>query len=128
MESKIKIQPVLFFKRTNPPVFVISAIIMLVFIMAATLFTRSSKTFFDWVQFAIVKNLSWVFTLSTILFLVFVLFLLFSRFGSIRLSSADEKPEFGYATWFAMMFSAGMGIGLVFWSIPNPSNIILRHL
>ena len=108
MESKIKIQPVLFFKRTNPPVFVISAIIMLVFILAATLFPRPSKTFFDWVQFAIVKNLSWVFTVSTILFLVFVLFLLFSRFGRIRLGSADEKPEFGYATWFAMMFSAGM--------------------
>ena len=81
MESKIKIQQVLFFKRTNPPVFVISAIIMLVFILAATLFNRSSKTFFDWVQFAIVKNLSWVFTVSTILFLVFVLFLLFSQFG-----------------------------------------------
>jgi len=120
MESKIKIQQVLFFKRTNPPVFVISAIIMLVFILAATLFNRSSKTFFDWVQFAIVKNLSWVFTVSTILFLVFVLFLLFSRFGRIRLGSADEKPEFGYATWFAMMFSAGMGIGLVFWSIAEP--------
>jgi choline/glycine/proline betaine transport protein len=120
MESKIKIQPVLFFKRTNLPVFVISAIIMLVFILAATLFNSSSKTFFDWVQFTIVKNLSWVFTLSAILFLVFVLFLLFSRFGSIRLSSADEKPEFGYATWFAMMFSAGMGIGLVFWSIAEP--------
>jgi len=120
MESKIKIKPVLFFKRTNPPVFIISAIIMLGFILAATLFTSSSKTFFDWVQFAIVKNLSWVFTLSTILFLVFVLFLLFSRFGRIRLSSTDEKPEFSYATWFAMMFSAGMGIGLVFWSIAEP--------
>ena len=120
MESKIKIRQVLFFKRTNPPVFVISAIIMLGFILVSTLFTHSSKTFFDWVQFAIVKNLSWVFTVSTILFLVFVLFLLFSPFGSIRLSSADEKPEFGYATWFAMMFSAGMGIGLVFWSIAEP--------
>ena len=120
MESKIKIEPVLFFKRTSPPVFVISAIIMLVFILAVTLFTQISKSFFDSIQLIIIESFSWVFTVSTILFLVLVLFLLLSRFGSIRLSSANEEPEFGYVTWFAMMFSAGMGIGLVFWSIAEP--------
>lgn len=93
---------------------------MLVFILAATLFTRSSKSFFDAVQSGIVNNFSWVFTVSTILFLIFVLYLLFSRFGGVRLGQPDEKPEFGYTTWFAMMFSAGMGIGLVFWSIAEP--------
>ena len=85
MESKIKIEPVLFFKRTSPPVFVISAIIMLVFILAVTLFTQISKSFFDSIQLIIIESFSWVFTVSTILFLVLVLFLLLSRFGSIRL-------------------------------------------
>ena len=120
MESRIKIESVLFFKRTNPPVFVISAIIMLVFILAVTLFTKVSKTFFDSIQLIIIEKFSWIFTVSTVLFLVLVLFLLLSRFGSIRLGSANEEPEFGYVTWFAMMFSAGMGIGLVFWSIAEP--------
>jgi choline/glycine/proline betaine transport protein len=120
MESKIKIEPVLFFKRTNPPVFVISAIIMLMFILAVTLFTRVSKSFFDSIQLIIIEKFSWIFTVSTVLFLVLVLFLLLSRFGRIRLSSTNEEPEFGYVTWFAMMFSAGMGIGLVFWSIAEP--------
>ena len=120
MEPKIKIAQVLFFKRTNPPVFIISAIIMLVFIIAVTLFNKISKKIFDSIQLIIIEKFSWIFTVSTVLFLILVLFLLLSRFGSIRLSSADEKPEFGYVTWFAMMFSAGMGIGLVFWSIAEP--------
>ena len=120
MESKIIIKPVLFFKRTNPPVFIISAIIMLMFILAVTLFSQVSKSFFDSIQLIIIEKFSWVFTVSTVLFLVLVLFLLLSRFGNIRLGSANEKPEFGYMTWFAMMFSAGMGIGLVFWSIAEP--------
>ena len=75
MESKIKIESVLFFKRTNPPVFVISAIIMLVFILAVTLFTKVSKTFFDSIQLIIIEKFSWIFTVSTFLFLVLVLYL-----------------------------------------------------
>ena len=120
MKHEIKTKPILFFQKTNPPVFVISAMIMLVFILVATAFTNSSKDFFNFIQHSIVKNVSWVFTLCTVLFLAFVIFLLFSRFGSIRLGENDEKPEFGYTTWFSMMFSAGMGIGLVFWSIAEP--------
>ena len=61
MESKIKIESVLFFKRTNPPVFVISAVIMLVFILAVTLFTKASKTFFDSIQLIIIEKFSWTF-------------------------------------------------------------------
>ena len=120
MKHEIKTRPILFFEKTNPPVFVVSAMIMLVFILVATVFTDSSKAFFNFLQHSIVKNVSWVFTFCTVLFLAFVLFLLFSRFGSIRLGKDDERPEFGYTTWFAMLFSAGMGIGLVFWSIAEP--------
>ena len=120
MENKIKIQPVLFFKRTNPTVFVMSAVIMLVFTLIAICFAELSENIFDLVQSIIVKDFSWVFTICTTLFLIFILFLLFSRYGHIRLGQPNDKPEFGYITWFAMMFSAGMGIGLVFWSIAEP--------
>ena len=49
------------------------------------------------------------------LFLFFAVYLMFSRFGSIRLGDDDQVPEFGYFAWFSMLFSAGMGMGLVFW-------------
>ncbi len=97
---------------------------MLVFILAATAFTKPSKKFFDFVQGFIINNFSWVFTLTSVLFLVFVLYLLVSPFGRIRLGEPGQQPEFNYPTWFAMMFSAGMGIGLVFWSIAEP----IKHL
>ncbi len=120
MSHAINTKPLLFFKRTNPPVFIASAIIMFLFIIGATLLPQLSKSLFDTIQSTIIEKFSWVFTVSTVLFLIFVLLLLISPFGRIRLGQPDDKPEFGYSTWFSMMFSAGMGIGLVFWSIAEP--------
>ncbi|HAD42354.1 MAG TPA: choline transporter, partial [Plesiomonas shigelloides] len=53
-------------------------------------------------------------------FLCFALYLMFCRYGDLRLGDDDQKPEFSYMAWFAMLFSAGMGIGLIFWSIAEP--------
>ena len=53
-------------------------------------------------------------------FLFFVVYLMFSRFGGIRLGDDDDRPEFSRFSWFAMLFGAGMGIGLLFWSIAEP--------
>jgi len=120
MDHKVKTRPIWFFKETNPPVFLASALLMLVFILFATLFTEISKKFFSFLQSSIVESFSWVFTVTTVGFLCFVVFLLFSKYGKIRLGQPGEKPEFNNLSWFAMMFSAGMGIGLVFWSIAEP--------
>src|SRR5690606_41873538 len=46
--------------------------------------------------------------------------MIFSRFGHIKLGKDDEEPEYSYLSWFAMLFSAGMGIGLVFWGVAEP--------
>lgn len=54
------------------------------------------------------------------IFLVFCVALAFSKFGDIKLGKDDEVPEYSTWTWFAMLFSAGMGIGLVFWSVAEP--------
>ena len=62
----------------------------------------------------------WLYLVSVNLFVLVCLLLAFSPFGSIRLGKDDERPEFGRLSWFAMLFSAGMGIGLVFWSIAEP--------
>ena len=50
------------------------------------------------------------------------IFLIVSKYGSIRLGKDDDEPDYSYMTWFAMLFSAGMGIGLVFWGVAEPLN------
>jgi choline/glycine/proline betaine transport protein len=69
---------------------------MLGFTLMAIGFGESSKKIFDNVQSTIVEDFSWVFTLSTMLFLIFIFFLLFSRFGRLRLGQPNDKPEFGF--------------------------------
>lgn len=126
MKQEIPTRPLWFFTRTNPPVFVCSAAIMFLFILYGTLFTRAAREVFASVQAFIAGHFSGLFTLTTCLLLFFALFLLFSPYGKIRLGKDDERPEFGFATWFAMLFSAGMGIGLVYWSVAEPVSHFLR--
>ncbi|MDH5764288.1 MAG: BCCT family transporter, partial [Nitrospinota bacterium] len=117
---EIELKPLGFFKRTNPPVFLLSVAVMAVFILSSTFFTESARDFFGHLQFLITHYFSWVFTFATTVILLAMLYLLFSPIGKLRLGGPDERPEFSRVTWFAMLFSAGMGIGLVFWSIAEP--------
>ncbi|OWY40854.1 glycine/betaine ABC transporter permease [Xenophilus sp. AP218F] len=73
----------------------------------------------EWLSFTIAR-FGWFYLLSVFGFLVFALYLAFGRFGHIRLGKEDEEPEFSRMSWFAMLFSAGMGIGLVFWGVAEP--------
>jgi glycine betaine transporter len=66
------------------------------------------------------EKFGWFYMMATLGFLVFTLYLAFSHYGHIRLGRDDEEPEFGDASWFAMLFSAGMGIGLVFFGVAEP--------
>ncbi|MFB9759568.1 glycine betaine uptake BCCT transporter [Ectobacillus funiculus] len=72
------------------------------------------------VQSFLVGEFGWFYVISVSLFLGFAIYLMFSPYGSIRLGKQDEKPEYSYLSWFAMLFSAGMGIGLVFWGVSEP--------
>lgn len=69
---------------------------------------------------ATTRNFGWLYLLATSGFVIFTLGLAFSRFGSIRLGPDDETPEFSFASWLAMIFSGGMGVGLVFWGVAEP--------
>jgi len=62
----------------------------------------------------------WLYVATMTGLLVFAAWLAFSRVGRVRLGGDEERPEFGRLSWFAMLFSAGMGIGLVFWSVAEP--------
>ena len=84
-------------------------------------FTESLAAVFDAVLWSfLVPNFGWVFILSTFGFLAFSLYLAFSRYGKVRLGAQDEQPEFSTVSWIAMMFSAGMGIGLMFFGVAEP--------
>ena len=80
----------------------------------------------------ILSNLSagmgWFFIAAANIFLVYTVYLFFSKFGSIRLGGKDAEPEFSTTAWFSMLFSAGMGIGLVFWSVGEPMWLLLDLL
>jgi len=67
-----------------------------------------------------VKNFGWSFMLGATLFVAVSLYLLFSEVGKIRLGEQDEEPKYSRFTWFSMLFSAGMGVGLIFWGVSEP--------
>jgi glycine betaine transporter len=107
--------------RIDPTVFWVAAIVSAAFVLWGILATDSLAAVFDAVLFNfLVPNFGWVFILSSFGFLAFSLYLAFSRYGKIRLGGQDEQPEFRTVSWIAMMFSAGMGIGLMFFGVAEP--------
>lgn len=69
---------------------------------------------------SITTNLGWLFLLVVFLFVIAMIIIMFSKWGKIRLGGDDAKPEFSTIAWFAMLFAAAMGIGLVFWGVSEP--------
>ncbi|MFD1174665.1 BCCT family transporter [Oceanobacillus picturae] len=65
-------------------------------------------------------NFGWYYLLIVMLMLIFCVYLIFSKYGKVKLGKEKDKPEFSLPSWFAMLFSAGMGMGLVFWTTAEP--------
>lgn len=111
-------------KKTTP-VFFISVIITIVFIIWG-LIPENNLPYLNLaavtekVHSFIVEKFGWFYLLSATGFLIFAISLIFSKYGYIKLGKDDDQPEYSYLTWFAMLFSAGMGIGLVFWGVAEP--------
>ncbi|WP_335868920.1 glycine betaine uptake BCCT transporter [Bacillus sp. 2205SS5-2] len=93
-------------------------------VVAAVLFGVLAPTVFETatseMQGFITQTFGWYYLILVSVFVIFCIFLIFSPIGTIRLGKPDDRPEFSNATWFAMLFSAGMGIGLVFWGAAEP--------
>jgi choline/glycine/proline betaine transport protein len=104
----------------HPQVFFISAALIILFVAGTIVFQAYVGDVFQSMQDAISKFAGWVFTWTVNIVLVFVIVLMLSRFGSIRLGGPDAEPEFSTLGWFAMLFSAGMGIGLLFYGVAEP--------
>jgi len=99
------------------------AAILIVFFIAITLFVgKPMDKIFASIQESISSVGGWFFVLSVNAFLFFVIYIAFSKYGKIRLGGPQSKPEFSTGAWFSMLFSAGMGIGILFWSVGEPIN------
>ena len=103
------------------PVFLISSILVLLFVIGALIYPEGAKDAFDSSKSWSIDNFDWLFLVAGNIFVVFCIALIVLPVGSIRLGGVDAKPEFSLASWFAMLFAAGMGIGLMFWSVAEPA-------
>jgi len=102
------------------PVFLVSALLVLVFVIGTIMFPGDAKTAFDGSKAWSIDNFDWFFLVAGNIFVLFCLLLIVLPVGNIRLGGADARPEFSTLSWFAMLFAAGMGIGLMFWSVAEP--------
>jgi choline/glycine/proline betaine transport protein len=106
--------------QVNPPVFFVSAALILAFVLFGALFPEQAGRTFDLLQAGIVRDFGWFYIVAVAMFLIFVLFLMMSRYGDVKLGPDESEPEYSYLSWFAMLFSAGMGIGLLFFGVAEP--------
>jgi len=120
MTTPVRTAPILLFPRCCRPVFISSTVVIFGFILFGSLFTAEANDLFQFLQDRITRYFGWYYILTVTALLGFVIWLLFSRYGDIRLGLAGEEPRFSLLGWFSMLFSAGMGIGLLFWSIAEP--------
>ncbi|MDH4871486.1 choline BCCT transporter BetT [Pseudomonas sp. BN515] len=104
----------------NPPVFFGSAILIIALVLYSTLARDQAQSLFGHIQGWIITNASWFYVLTVALILITVVFLAISRFGDIKLGPDHSQPDYRNGTWFAMLFSAGMGIGLMFFGVAEP--------
>ena len=102
------------------PVFLISALLVAAVVAIGVVAPETIGTVFSAVQAWIMDKLGWFYLLSVAVFVIFVLYLAIGAYGQVKLGPTHSDPEFSYGSWFAMLFSAGMGIGLVFFGVAEP--------
>ncbi len=103
-----------------PRVFYPSLIFILGFVFLSILGGNKVRHFFSETSNLITSQTGWLFILGVNIFLVFCLYIAFSKHGKQRLGGKTAKPEFSVFSWFSMLFSAGMGIGLLYFSVSEP--------
>jgi choline/glycine/proline betaine transport protein len=104
----------------QPHVFFIGAALILFFVLLTIFLGPLVDNFFGRLQAQIANYSGWFYVAVMNVVLVFCLYLMTSRFSNIRIGGATAEPEFSTLSWFAMLFSAGMGIGLLFYGVAEP--------
>ena len=104
----------------DKPVFFASVIMVALLVVVATVMPEATGAVFATLQSAITEYASWYYVLVVAIILISVLFFGFSRLGDIKLGPDHSTPDYSRSSWFAMLFSAGMGIGLMFFGVAEP--------
>ncbi|WP_231633362.1 BCCT family transporter, partial [Streptomyces clavuligerus] len=105
---------------TDRVVFGVTAVLTLAFVVWGAVATETLENLAGSLLSALIHNGGWAFVLCASGFVVFALWLAISRYGRIPLGGEGEEPDFRTVSWVAMMFSAGMGIGLMFYGVSEP--------
>ena len=100
--------------------FVVSAAVIVLFVLGTLVFQSQAARFFSWLLPAIIGAFDWFFLSAGNVFVLFALLLVFLPVGRVRLGGPDARPEFSYLGWFGMLFAAGMGIGLMYFGVSEP--------
>ena len=118
--SSVKVEKFGPFPRVNRPVFITSALLIVGFILFGSLFGEWAGEVFSQLQSFITHRFRWLFIILMNVTVVFSLYIALSRYGDIRLGHQTEHPEYSLLSWFGMLFSAGIGIGLLYWGTAEP--------
>ena len=102
------------------PVFFTSSGLIIVLLVLTLVYREQAQSAFSAVQTLVSNQFGWLLILTVNILLVYSIFLAFGRFSKIRIGGPDARPEFSTRSWFAMLFSAGMGIGVIYWSVAEP--------
>ncbi|CAM4162309.1 BCCT family transporter [Psychrobacter arenosus] len=108
------------FPRVSKPVFIVSSLLIVGFIIFGVLFTETAGAVFSFLQTFITTKFGWFFIILVNIALVLCLYLALSRYGDIRLGHQTETPQYSLLSWIGMLFSAGIGIGLMYWGTAEP--------
>lgn len=107
-------------EKKNNMVFYISLALCAFIAIWAVAFNESFTVVSNGIFSFLTVNFGWLYMLAMLFFVIFVIIIACSKYGKIRLGSDDSRPEYSTVSWFAMLFGAGMGVGLVFWGISEP--------
>lgn len=107
-------------KSKSNSVYIISIAITLALVLWGLVSPATFGSFAQTLNGALTKYFGWGYMLTMNIFVIFCLVVAFSRFGKVRLGPDDSRPEYSNMSWFAMLFSAGMGVGLVFYGAAEP--------
>ncbi len=104
----------------NPFIITVTLTFVVLLILFSLILPSQTQSFLDWMKSGIFANFSWFYILAFSVFLGFLLLLSVSNLGNIKLGTNDEEPEFSFLSWLAMLFAAGMGVGLMFFGVAEP--------
>ena len=108
------------FPRVSKPVFLSSALLIIAFIIFGAFFNELANEVFGQAKAFISVRFGWFFIVVVNLALLMSIYLIFSKYGDIRLGYQTEEPEYNLLSWIGMLFSAGIGIGLLYWGTAEP--------